>query len=142
MRTSRSTVVLRSFPLIRIQSIHFAFRFYFALHTHSTHQHLHQPCLNTLYCQIHPQQWLMSSKTATILQAPTTVPIRSSLETCQQCGADVSHSHLSITEDAQRRIAELETQVKILTDKATAAGESKFPSKKRSANRGSKLLRR
>ena len=67
----------------------------------------------------------MSSKTATILQAPTTVPIRSSLDTCQHCGADLSHLHPGITEDAQTRIAELETQVKILTDKATAAGKSK-----------------
>jgi len=65
----------------------------------------------------------MSSKTATILQVPTTVPIRSSQEVCQQCGADLSHSHCGITEDAQRRIVELETQVKILTNKATAAGK-------------------
>ena len=68
----------------------------------------------------------MSSRTATITQGPITVPIRSSHETCQQCGADLSHTHPGITEDAQRRITELETQVKILTNKATAAGEFKF----------------
>ena len=68
----------------------------------------------------------MSSRTATILQEPASVSIRSSLETCQQCGADLSHSHSGLAEDAQRRIAELEAQVKILTNKATAAGKSKF----------------
>lgn len=66
----------------------------------------------------------MSSVTTTVLQpspaAP--IPIPSFTKTCHECGADLSHSHPPVPEDAQRRIAELETQVKILTGKATAAG--------------------
>ena len=38
---------------------------------------------------------------------------------CQRCGTDVSY----IAEGAQRRVSELEQQVRILTDKATAAGK-------------------
>ena len=48
-------------------------------------------------------------------------PINPLAQTCHSCGADLSHSH--IAQDAQRRISELEAQVKILTTKATAAGE-------------------
>ena len=84
----------------------------------------------------------MSSRTATIAQGPTTVPIRSSLETCQQCGADLSHSHPGVTEDAQRRITELEAQVKILTDKATAAGESRSSLQDTLTKRGWKRITR
>lgn len=40
---------------------------------------------------------------------------------CPNCGAD-SYEHA----DARRRIAELESQVRILSDKASAAGESPF----------------
>ena len=62
----------------------------------------------------------MSSVTTTVLQQPPAapIPITPLTKTCHQCGADLSHSQ----EDAQRIIAELETQVKILTGKATAAG--------------------
>ncbi|KAL6712715.1 hypothetical protein ACLMJK_009737 [Lecanora helva] len=42
-------------------------------------------------------------------------------QTCHKCGADLSHSHLGIAEDARVRIEELEAQVRILTGKATAA---------------------
>lgn len=68
----------------------------------------------------------MSSVTTTILQPSPAAPFQnpSFTKTCHQCGADLSHSHPPIAEDAQRRIAELETQVKILTGKATAAGTS------------------
>ncbi|KAI4210621.1 MAG: hypothetical protein LQ351_006500 [Letrouitia transgressa] len=41
----------------------------------------------------------------------------SSGQTCPQCGHNISH----IVQGSQRRISELETQVRILTDKATAA---------------------
>ncbi|KAF6222083.1 hypothetical protein HO133_001169 [Letharia lupina] len=65
----------------------------------------------------------MSSVTTTILQSSPAapIPITSFTKTCHKCGADLSHSHPPIAEDAQRRIAELETQVKLLTGKATAA---------------------
>ena len=68
----------------------------------------------------------MSSVTTTVLQSSSPaapIPIITSFtKTCHQCGADLSHSHPPVAQDAQRRIAELETQVKILTSKATAAG--------------------
>lgn len=66
----------------------------------------------------------MSSVTTTVLQQPSAppLPITSLTKTCHQCGADLSQSHPPVPEDAQTRIAELETQVKILTGKATAAG--------------------
>ena len=66
----------------------------------------------------------MSSVTTTLLQPSPAAPfpITSLTKTCHQCGADLSQSHPPVAEDAQRRIAELETQVKILTGKATAAG--------------------
>ncbi|KAI9852208.1 MAG: hypothetical protein M1838_001445 [Thelocarpon superellum] len=48
-----------------------------------------------------------------------------SSQTCPNCGAGLPHSsHAHDDGDAQRRIAELESQVKILTGKATSAGES------------------
>ncbi|KAG8530243.1 uncharacterized protein KY384_004743 [Bacidia gigantensis] len=66
--------------------------------------------------------------TVTILQPPpasrpiTTAPSIPFQSTCQQCGADVSYAAASAAaEDAQRRISELEAQVRILTGKATAA---------------------
>ena len=66
----------------------------------------------------------MSSVTTTVLEAPSAAPFHTTAftQTCHKCGADLSHSHPGISEDAQRRISELETQVKILTGKATAAG--------------------
>ncbi|MCJ1453897.1 hypothetical protein MMC28_004246 [Mycoblastus sanguinarius] len=65
----------------------------------------------------------MSSVTTTVLEAPSAAPFHTTAftQTCHKCGADLSHSHPGISEDAQRRISELETQVKILTGKATAA---------------------
>ena len=42
---------------------------------------------------------------------------------CSNCGVNLLHTHQDIAQDAQRRIAELEDQVKVLTSKATAAGE-------------------
>ncbi|KAL9134343.1 MAG: hypothetical protein Q9175_004479 [Cornicularia normoerica] len=62
----------------------------------------------------------MSSVTTTVLQPSPAAPfpIISFTKTCHKCGAELSHP---IAEDAQRRIVELETQVKILTGKATAA---------------------
>ncbi|KAM0801928.1 hypothetical protein BDR22DRAFT_145844 [Usnea florida] len=66
---------------------------------------------------------MSSVTTTTILQdSPTPpFPITSLTKTCHQCGAELSHSHPPVTEDAQNRIQELETQVRILTGKATAA---------------------
>lgn len=63
----------------------------------------------------------MSSVTTTLLQPPL-----STTQTCPDCGADLSHIHPAIAEDAQRRISELETQVRMLTGKATAAGTFVF----------------
>ncbi|KAI9845517.1 MAG: hypothetical protein M1837_004856 [Sclerophora amabilis] len=40
---------------------------------------------------------------------------------CPNCGIGLSHSYHEDAQDAQRRIAELESQVRILTGKATAA---------------------
>lgn len=54
-------------------------------------------------------------------------PINPLVQSCHNCGADLSHSH--IADDAQRRISELEAQVKILTSKATAAGRSTMRAK-------------
>ncbi|MCJ1298065.1 hypothetical protein MMC08_000854 [Hypocenomyce scalaris] len=65
----------------------------------------------------------MSTTSTTTLEQPSTAPIRSSFApTCHNCGANLSPSQHSIAQDAQRRISELEAQVKILTGKATAAG--------------------
>lgn len=66
----------------------------------------------------------MSATATTVVQPHFTA---SSFQTtlkhvCDKCGSDLSHPHLGIAEDAQRRIVELEAQVKILTGKATAAG--------------------
>lgn len=60
---------------------------------------------------------------AQLLQAPARkpAPINPLIQSCQKCGADLTHTH--IAEDAQRRISELEAQVKILTGKATSAGK-------------------
>ena len=67
---------------------------------------------------------MSTTSTATLVQ-PSTAPIRnSSAPTCHNCGASLSHPQHAITQDAQQRISELETQVKILTGKATAAGKS------------------
>ncbi len=70
----------------------------------------------------------MSSVT-TLLQSQSTssFPTTAFTHTCQKCGADLSQSHTAIAEDAQRRISELEAQVKILTGKATAAGTLPLP---------------
>ena len=67
----------------------------------------------------------MSSVT-TLLQSHSTSSFPAT-HTCQKCGADLSQSHIAVAEDAQRRIFELEAQVKILTGKATAAGTLHFP---------------
>lgn len=73
----------------------------------------------------------MSSVTTTLLQAPLVVPptrtapfhTTTFTQTCHKCGADLSNGHpVAVAEQAQRRIAELESQVKILTGKASAAG--------------------
>ncbi|KAL8749890.1 MAG: hypothetical protein Q9184_006622 [Pyrenodesmia sp. 2 TL-2023] len=42
-------------------------------------------------------------------------------QTCPSCGADISNLIQNLPQSAQSRISELETQVRILTDKATAA---------------------
>lgn len=65
----------------------------------------------------------MSSATTTILQPSpaASCPTTSFTQTCPNCGTDLSQSHPVDTENAQRRVSELETQVKILTGKATAA---------------------
>lgn len=70
----------------------------------------------------------MSSVT-TLLQShsSSSFPATAFTHTCQNCGADLSQSHTAVAEDAQRRISELEAQVKILTGKATAAGTLHFP---------------
>ena len=71
----------------------------------------------------------MSLVTTTLLQdsPPPPFPITSLTKTCHQCGAELSHSHPPVTEDAQNRIQELEAQVRILTGKATAAGTFSLP---------------
>ncbi|MCJ1344078.1 hypothetical protein MMC31_002280 [Peltigera leucophlebia] len=61
----------------------------------------------------------MSLTTTVLVNPPTTAPPFT--HRCDKCGADLSHAHPGVAEDAQRRISELETQVKILTGKATAA---------------------
>lgn len=68
----------------------------------------------------------MSASTTTLIQQPLTAPPYQTTftHTCDKCGADLTHTHPGIAEDARRRISELETQVKILTGKATAAGSS------------------
>ncbi|KAI9765742.1 MAG: hypothetical protein M1840_007176 [Geoglossum simile] len=55
---------------------------------------------------------------ATLPSLPT---VTASASTCPNCGHKVSQPHQDIPVDAQRRIEELEAQVKILTTKATAA---------------------
>lgn len=45
-------------------------------------------------------------------------------QACPSCGADITCLLDRLTQSAQSRISELETQVRILTDKATAAGKS------------------
>lgn len=42
--------------------------------------------------------------------------------TCPNCGMGLPHSTLEVAADAQKQIEELQAQVKLLTDKATAAG--------------------
>lgn len=42
---------------------------------------------------------------------------------CQSCGAEIPHSPVHEDQDAQKKIEELEAQVKLLTVKATAAGK-------------------
>lgn len=66
----------------------------------------------------------MSATTTTVMPPPSTAPPFQTTfpHVCDRCGADLSHTHLGVAEDAQRRIVELEAQVKILTGKATAAG--------------------
>lgn len=44
-------------------------------------------------------------------------------QVCDKCGTELSHAHPGVAEDAQKRIVELEAQVKFLTGKATAAGK-------------------
>ncbi|MDI1489503.1 MAG: hypothetical protein OHK93_008782 [Ramalina farinacea] len=59
----------------------------------------------------------------TVLQPASTpsFPHKQSIP-CHQCGADISYAAATaVAEDAQRRITELEQQVRILTGKATAA---------------------
>ncbi|KAI9716328.1 MAG: hypothetical protein M1812_005393 [Candelaria pacifica] len=56
-----------------------------------------------------------------ITVSPQPAAANSSSTTCPSCGASIEHAHTDVNEDAQRRIAELESQVKILTGKATAA---------------------
>ena len=60
---------------------------------------------------------------------PQTVAINNIvISTCQKCGAEIPHSQLNGGIDAQQRIEELEAQVKILTLRATEAGECLSPS--------------
>ncbi|KAA6408480.1 MAG: hypothetical protein FRX48_07562 [Lasallia pustulata] len=65
----------------------------------------------------------MSTTSTTTLVQPSTAPIRnSSAPACHNCGANLSHAQEhAVAQDAQQRISELETQVKLLTSKATAA---------------------
>lgn len=66
----------------------------------------------------------MSATATTVMPPPSTAPPFQTTfpHVCDKCGADLSHTHHGVAEDAQRRIVELEAQVKILTGKATAAG--------------------
>lgn len=70
----------------------------------------------------------MFSTATTVLQPPSTAPPFQTTfpHVCDKCGADLSHAHPGVAADAQRRIEELEAQVKILTGKATAAGNFMF----------------
>lgn len=68
----------------------------------------------------------MSSTTSvTMVEKPLPAPLETTTTTtctCQQCGADLSHAHLEVGQDAQQKIQELENQIKILTLRATEAG--------------------
>ena len=46
-------------------------------------------------------------------------------QSCPSCGADITTLLQKLAERTQSRVSELETQVRILTDKATAAGGSR-----------------
>jgi hypothetical protein len=54
---------------------------------------------------------------------------------CSNCGVNLLQTHQDIAQDAQRRITELEDQVKVLTSKATAAGELTFQHSRRRLHR-------
>lgn len=47
-------------------------------------------------------------------------------QACPSCGADITNLLQQLAQSSQSRISELEAQVRILTDKATAAGELPF----------------
>ena len=61
--------------------------------------------------------------TNTSTKVPTTASTRSSLtHACPKCGTELAPTEAELASNAQTRIQELESQVKILTGKATAAG--------------------
>lgn len=86
----------------------------------------HHPLLNSNQNPLLGEQMTSSTTTVTLLpQSSTTTPFPQAFaHTCSHCGAELSHAHSDLAAEAQRRISELEAQVKILTDKATAAGKT------------------
>ena len=67
---------------------------------------------------------MSTTSTTTLQQQPSPAPVCTSvIISCQNCGADLAPTQHHFTQDAQQRIEELEAQVKILTLRATAAGE-------------------
>ncbi|KAI4112053.1 MAG: hypothetical protein LQ339_000060 [Xanthoria mediterranea] len=60
----------------------------------------------------------MTSSTVTSHPPLTTIALE---QACPSCGADITNLLQQLAQSAQSRIAELEAQVRILTDKATAA---------------------
>ncbi|KAI4208789.1 MAG: hypothetical protein LQ349_009631, partial [Xanthoria aureola] len=63
----------------------------------------------------------MTSSTVTSHPPLTTIALE---QACPSCGADITNLLQQLARSAQSRIAELEAQVRILTDKATAADTS------------------
>ncbi|KAL8767006.1 MAG: hypothetical protein Q9209_006360 [Squamulea sp. 1 TL-2023] len=63
---------------------------------------------------------MITSSSATTHQPSTTVTLE---RACPACGADISNLLQQFTQSTQSRTLELEAQVRILTDKATAAAD-------------------
>ena len=68
----------------------------------------------------------MSTTSVTQVERPrVSTPISSVVvPTCPRCGAQAGDEHLEGAQEAQRKIQELEAQIKILTRRATEAGET------------------
>ena len=67
---------------------------------------------------------MSTTASVTILQ-PSAVESRTDSCRCPRCGTEVSLPQLHALREAQARIEELESQVRILTLRATSAGEAR-----------------